>query len=394
MTLSGGDADRREAAVRLISAHEPVLRRTARRWSICADDADDAYQRALEILLTKAPTDSPDDLLRWMQTVTKHEALAVRRQRERLLGLPVAAEASAGDPLDSLPSQLAGPGDRIERSERIARSSEALSALKPQEARALALGAGGYSYREIGRLTGWTYTKVNRCMAEGRKRFLELYASLEDGSRCEELADELAGLARGENGGPSPPLRRHLRGCGRCRAVLRRERETRSGLLGALTPLLLLPRSLWDRVGEAVSGSGGGRIQAGSDAAGRFIEAVGAGKATAAVALTVAAVGGGAATVHKAVEDEAAKARQGAATAAGAVQGPAAMADSATEADRRDEPDHATTPGVDTQKPQVKATLDRAIGTPDSAGTPIAAPSRRRPIAPGPSTDGGSEFGP
>jgi DNA-directed RNA polymerase specialized sigma24 family protein len=26
----------------------------------------------------------------------------------------------------------------------------------------------GYSYREIGQGLGWSYTKVNRCVAEGR----------------------------------------------------------------------------------------------------------------------------------------------------------------------------------------------------------------------------------
>ena len=36
----------------------------------------------------------------------------------------------------------------------------------------------GYSYAEIQELTGWTYTKVNRCMAEGRKSFLENFARI------------------------------------------------------------------------------------------------------------------------------------------------------------------------------------------------------------------------
>ena len=83
-----GDAARKRAAVELIRRHERTLRRTARRYSICAEDAEDAYQRALEILLTKAPTAEITELIRWMQTVTKHEALAVRRNRERLLGTP------------------------------------------------------------------------------------------------------------------------------------------------------------------------------------------------------------------------------------------------------------------------------------------------------------------
>ena len=65
---------------------EAALRRTARRYSLCADDAEDAYQRAVEILLTKSPPADPRHLAAWMQVVTRREALAVRRSRERLLG--------------------------------------------------------------------------------------------------------------------------------------------------------------------------------------------------------------------------------------------------------------------------------------------------------------------
>ena len=43
-----------------------------------------------------------------------------------------------------------------------------LAKLKPQERQALGLFALGYSYGEICDLTGWTHTKVNRCLAEGR----------------------------------------------------------------------------------------------------------------------------------------------------------------------------------------------------------------------------------
>jgi DNA-directed RNA polymerase specialized sigma24 family protein len=107
----------------------------------------------------------------------------VRRARERLLGgrLPAARD---DDPLalDSLPADRPGPAERAERRERVARSSEALAALKPQERRALILKAEGYSYAEIQKLCGWTYTKVNRCMAEGRKAFLERFAEIYGGA--------------------------------------------------------------------------------------------------------------------------------------------------------------------------------------------------------------------
>ena len=83
-----GDAVRKRVAVEMLAKHEPAIRRTARRYSICSADADDAFQRAMEILLTKAPAGEARELVRWMQTVTKHEALAIRRSRERQLGAP------------------------------------------------------------------------------------------------------------------------------------------------------------------------------------------------------------------------------------------------------------------------------------------------------------------
>jgi RNA polymerase sigma factor (sigma-70 family) len=159
---------RRRAASALVDSHDAVFRRTARRYSICADDAEDAYQRALEILLTKAPPIEGDPLVRWMQTVTKREALAVRRQRERLLGSPRTPshdEDADRDPLDFIASESPGPNDQLARRERVARSGEALQTLKPQEVRALTLKAQGYSYAEIGEITGWSYTKIKARVA-------------------------------------------------------------------------------------------------------------------------------------------------------------------------------------------------------------------------------------
>jgi RNA polymerase sigma factor (sigma-70 family) len=177
------DSRRTAAAMELIATYDTAFRRTARRYSLCADDAEDAYQRAVEILLTKGPDCESPRLAAWMHTVTKREAMAVRRGRERLLGARFPGERE-GDPhaVDALPADRPGPAERVERRERVARSSEALAALKPHERRALALKAEGYSYAEIQQLCGWTYTKVNRCMAEGRKRFLEVFAAIYGGA--------------------------------------------------------------------------------------------------------------------------------------------------------------------------------------------------------------------
>jgi RNA polymerase sigma factor (sigma-70 family) len=155
-------AARKRVAVETFARHEASLRRTAGRYSICADDADEALQRGLEILLRKAPSEDPRELVRWTQTVVKHEALAVRAERERILAGPAAATAEPGreDWVAMLPAEADGPAERAERHEAIERSREALATLKPQEVRALGLLAEGYSYREIGEITGFSATKV------------------------------------------------------------------------------------------------------------------------------------------------------------------------------------------------------------------------------------------
>ena len=156
---------RTHAAVSLLDVHATSLRRTARRVSLCPDDADEALQRATLILLTKAPPHPPRRLAGWMHVVTRREALAVRRERERLLG------AELGE---TLPSRAPCPAERVERRERSRDRVRMLGRLKPDQRRALVLKGQGYSYREICEMTGWTYTKVNRCLAEGRARLRQL----------------------------------------------------------------------------------------------------------------------------------------------------------------------------------------------------------------------------
>jgi RNA polymerase sigma factor (sigma-70 family) len=274
--MKAGDAQavRKRAAVETYSRHEAALRRTAARYSLCADDADDALQRGLEILLRKAPTAEPRQLVKWMQTVVKHEALAVRQERERVLAGPAARAPEPGDEdwTALLPSPGDGPAERLERREAVVRSREALQALKPQELRALTLLAEGYSYAEIGEITRWSQTKVNRCLAEGRERFRSLVARSQDGSRCEEMKPLLSAFCDGEAGRAEvAELREHLRACAACRATLRTYRAAPAAA-AALAPALPLHRSLWERIhealGDAASRFGGGRGDAFAQIAG------------------------------------------------------------------------------------------------------------------------------
>src|SRR5688500_12504889 len=146
-----------EAALGLLARHGSQILATARRYAATPEDAEDAYQRAFEILLTKAPTTDEEELVPWLKTVVKHEAFALRRQRERQS--PVTDDGELGDrPTPALTHEQA------ERYERLRQGAEALRQLKPQETRCLLLKAEGLSYKEICDATGLSYTKANRCL--------------------------------------------------------------------------------------------------------------------------------------------------------------------------------------------------------------------------------------
>jgi RNA polymerase sigma factor (sigma-70 family) len=167
----------RRDTLELLATRGRVYLAIARRVSICSDDADDAYQRAVEILLTKGTGVDPLRLPGWMAVVTRREAMAVRRARERLLGRAVPSVGGGGDAaLDGVTCDRPGPAELAERQERVAAARRALSTLKSNQRLALVLQASGYSYEEICDACGWTYTKVNRCLAEGRDALRQLGA--------------------------------------------------------------------------------------------------------------------------------------------------------------------------------------------------------------------------
>jgi hypothetical protein len=151
--------------------------------------------------------------------------------------------------------------ERFESSERVGRSAEVMRRLKRDEARALMLKAEGLSYHEIGQRLGWTYTKVNRCITEGRRRFMRLYEELETGIECERLAPTLHALAQGTASSDALlELRPHLRNCAGCRATIRALHTSRLQRLTAFAPIAALvgPVRVWV---ERLRGGGGGAAE-------------------------------------------------------------------------------------------------------------------------------------
>ena len=309
---------RDDLVVTLVTQHAESVLRITRRLSLCDADAEDAYQRAIEILLHRAGSLDPVRAPAWLRTVARHEALAIREQRTD--GLSRDDE----DPDEQVDVDRLSTEEQVDRVDRFRRAAEALRDLKPDEARALWLRAEGYSYDEIARTNAWTYTKVNRLLAEGRARFLSRYATIESGGACVEWQPVLSAIVDGE---ADPQARRdagvHLRSCLGCRATLRQLRAAAPGVRMALPAVGLAGAG-----GTGLGPDGGGALRfleglwtaaherAASVAVGAqtAVDGLNAGKVAAVTASVAALAGGGVVAVDR----DSATARSRAVSGAGA----------------------------------------------------------------------------
>jgi len=301
---SGNAAE--ELILRTIAAHADSLLRTALRCSLCPDDAQDAYQRALEIFMAHAERLDPERAAGWLHVVVKREAHAIRRSRQKLVG-------SADVDLDAHQARsVPTPDEQLATFDLIGRSAEALQRLKPQELRALWLRAQGHSYNDIGVMTGWSYTKVNRCLTEGRRSFLERYADIESGAECERWLPVISAMVDGEATSEQlVDLRPHLRNCPGCRATLRTLQDS-STPLAAVMPIPLIAATTADsaehvsnlltRIYEIVVGGLHDRAATSITKVQAVVEATAAGKAAAIAGAAAAVASGSYATVERSMD--------------------------------------------------------------------------------------------
>jgi len=309
-----GDGRRRRAAeeliLRTIAAHAESLLRTARRHTICVDDAQDAYQRAIEIFMAHAQRLDQARAPGWLHVVVKREAQAIRQSRQKLL---MTTEVDLdGHEAHDMPT----PEERLLGFDMVSRGAEALKRLKPHELRALWLRAQGHSYNEIGAITGWSYSKVNRCLTEGRRAFLERYEGIESGAECARWLPVISAMVDGE---ASPAeileLRPHLRNCAGCRATLKALQDSSKPLAALLpVPLVVLDGGTGEqlvnflmRVYEGFAGGLHERAVHSATKAQALIEASASGKVAAVAASAAAVAGGSYASVERVVEPPSAK---------------------------------------------------------------------------------------
>jgi RNA polymerase sigma factor (sigma-70 family) len=146
------------------------LRSQARRNARNATDAEDALQDAcVQFLRHYAGPAKRSAALPWMLLVVKRCAWQnghrLRREEPSFeAGVPEGTESQAG----ALCPRYRGPEELVQAQAELDDRRELLKHLKRDERRAIILVGLGFSYKEICERYGWTHTKINRCLSEGR----------------------------------------------------------------------------------------------------------------------------------------------------------------------------------------------------------------------------------
>jgi RNA polymerase sigma factor (sigma-70 family) len=283
------DDQAQKLVLRIVSTQAESLLRTAYRNSLCDDDAHDAYQRSMEIFLRRVRTLDPRSAHKWIHVVVKHEAQELRRARSG----SVSYEAIDFDL--HVASDVSTPEERALAKDRTKRAAEALRRLKPQERRAMGLKAFGHSYDEIAKATGYSGTKVNRCLTEGRKSFLERFESIEAGTECQRWQPVLSAMVSGEaTAAQITEARPHLRNCPACKATLRTLHQSHRPLKAVLpVGLLSFGAKLSGLLERLLPGVAGGGDAGAAAAGGAGLLGVGGAKLAGLLAAGAMATAGG-----------------------------------------------------------------------------------------------------
>lgn len=237
-------ARRRSVAHALTVA--PTLIRFALKFTGSLEDAEDAYQRGMEIALREGPDTDPASFLNWLHIIIRNEAMRLARIRRR-----------ETPHIDDELIELAGTttegyndGLRVVTwRERYRTVQDALGGLNDAQRVCLILRTAGASHGEIGEITGFSPRQVERSIVEGRARLRDGELQLGAGRRCGEIAPLIDLVVDGgSTAADRRRLTRHTRHCAACRTAFRARRD-QSRLLASLVPGLLVAPGVMPALG-------------------------------------------------------------------------------------------------------------------------------------------------
>lgn len=165
---AGREAEAQRLAAHFHRRYYGYLLSIASRHAINKWDAEEALQEALASFVRAFDPDSGAPPLAWLTLTLKRECW--RKRRREHLELRAGQETErGGEDMGVVMELIPSRGASLEETTTGNLDAQRrLGALKPDQRTALCLLGAGFSYKEIAARKGWTYTKVNRCIREGR----------------------------------------------------------------------------------------------------------------------------------------------------------------------------------------------------------------------------------
>lgn len=164
-TASRRSVDRTELVAYVDRELGARMRARALRFARTREDAEDAYQAALERLWRWGPTDSLDHAVAWFRVVVRNE---VGRLYRRNRVEPVGDLEEPGAPADPRP----GPAELAEQRERLERLRE----IRAEWMRPLYAVALGWRREEISKAMSLSRRQVRKRIGKARQAARELAA--------------------------------------------------------------------------------------------------------------------------------------------------------------------------------------------------------------------------
>jgi RNA polymerase sigma factor (sigma-70 family) len=292
-------AEERRQAVCLAMTWAPGLIRFAARYTTSIDDAEDAYQRAMEIALTSAPDTEPEAFVRWLYTIIRREAGALARTRRHEEPRP---HEALDETMAPQATAIDGPDAVAEWRERYRSLQDAWTTLTEAQRVCVLLRSHGVPRHEIQAMTGFSDRKIRRAIEEGRARLNEWEVRMTSGQECAAAAEAIErAIDHNATRSQQRRLERHIKHCRSCRASFR-ARQEQTVLLGSLVPPVLvgaltlarppdpgLAVTWWERVSTAASARSAHAYQTLTDIPAAAAAKAGAGAVAAAAATLVGA---------------------------------------------------------------------------------------------------------
>ncbi len=155
-------------AGQIYDQHRDRLLAIARSNCDGVEQAEEALQDAFVFFIDRFDPASEAPPLAWITLTLKRRCWALYRLRRRSWQQRSERDGESCSNEELLGRSTRHPDDLLDLAEEVVVTRSRLTELKRDERRAISLLALGYSYKEIAAMNRWTYTKVNRCVAEGR----------------------------------------------------------------------------------------------------------------------------------------------------------------------------------------------------------------------------------